>query len=262
VRVGYYDQELRGVDPDRTLVEELIRMVGDREAHDLLGRFLFPFEAQYKRVADLSGGERARLALLKLTMGRYDLLILDEPTNHLDVEMIEALEEALDAFEGTLILVSHDRRFVGRLAKRVWEIEDGRFVDYEGDWDFYRRKREERRADAASATPPEEPDRPTPATADDEAHAAAEADLDPRFRELSPWKLERELEALEERVHGLETELGQVNARLADPAHHTPDDLAELGRRHAEVEAGLLDAMAAWEAAGRALEVKRARRAR
>ena len=261
VRVGYYDQELRGVDPDRTLVEELIRMVGDREAHDLLGRFLFPFDAQYKRVADLSGGERARLALLKLTMGRYDLLILDEPTNHLDVEMIEALEEALDAFEGTLILVSHDRRFIGRLATRVWEIEDGHFEDYEGDWDFYRRKREERRIDAAPVAPPAT-DGDATAEGDDGEDAAAEADLDPRYRELSPWKLEREIETLERHVHRLEADLDDLNGRLADPAHHTPDALADLGRRHAEVEAGLLDAMAAWEAAGRALEVKRARRAR
>ncbi|MFI4915698.1 MAG: ribosomal protection-like ABC-F family protein, partial [Phycisphaerales bacterium JB060] len=151
VRVGYYDQELRGVDPDRTLIEELIRMVGEREAHDLLGRFLFPYAAQYKQVRQLSGGERARLALLKLTMGAHDVLVLDEPTNHLDVEMIEALEAALDVFEGTLIVVSHDRRFVARLATRVLEIEDGRLEDYEGDWAFYRRKRGERRgADDAS----------------------------------------------------------------------------------------------------------------
>jgi ATP-binding cassette subfamily F protein 3 len=76
VRVGYYDQQLAGVDPERTLIEELIRLVGDVEAHNLLGRFMFPFEAQYKRIADLSGGETARLALLKLTLGQYNFLIL------------------------------------------------------------------------------------------------------------------------------------------------------------------------------------------
>ena len=75
VRVGYYDQELRGVDPDATLFEELVRLVGDSEAHNLLGRFLFPYDAQFKRVGDLSGGERARLALLKLTLGEYGAIL-------------------------------------------------------------------------------------------------------------------------------------------------------------------------------------------
>ena len=112
VRVGYYDQELRGVDLEATLIEEMIRMVGERDAHNLLGRFMFPYDAQYKLIRDLSGGERARLALLKLTLGNCNLLVLDEPTNHLDVEMIEALEAALTSFEGTLLVISHDRRFI------------------------------------------------------------------------------------------------------------------------------------------------------
>ena len=260
VRVGYYDQELRGVDPDRTLIEELIRMVGDREAHDLLGRFLFPFEAQYKRVADLSGGERARLALLKLTMGRYDMLVLDEPTNHLDVEMIEALEAALDAFEGTLILVSHDRRFIGNLATRVWEIEDGRFEDYEGDWSFFERKRPERRSPRPPAGSVDEAAVPTPSRPLDDG--PQDDDLDPRYRELSPWKLERELEQAEARVARLEAELADVAGRLADPDHHTPDRLADLGRSHARLEEDLLDAMDAWEAVERTLAAKRAQRGR
>ncbi|MDA0700595.1 MAG: ABC-F family ATP-binding cassette domain-containing protein, partial [bacterium] len=107
VRVAYYDQDLGGLDPDARMIDELVRIVGDVVAHDLLGRFMFPYLAQFKRVRDLSGGERARLALLKLTLAEANVLVLDEPTNHLDVEMIEALEAALAAFEGTLLLVSH-----------------------------------------------------------------------------------------------------------------------------------------------------------
>ena len=123
VRVGYYDQELRGVEPDNTLIQEMVRLVGDTEAHNLLGRFMFPFDAQYKLIRDLSGGERARLALLKLTLGEYNLLVLDEPTNHLDVEMIEALENALKAYTGTLFIVSHDRRFIEEVTDLVWELK-------------------------------------------------------------------------------------------------------------------------------------------
>ena len=264
VRVGYYDQELRGVDPDRTLIEELIRLVGDREGHDLLGRFLFPYEAQFKRIADLSGGERARLALLILTLTPYDLLILDEPTNHLDVEMIEALEAALDEYPGTLILVSHDRRFVARLAGQVWEIENGRFESYEGDWAFYQRKRSERRTVQAAG-----PAEPEPAQPDAFGEGASEGradgedgshDFDPRFGELSPWRLERELETLEQRVGELEAELDSLNVELADPAQHDSGRLADLGRHHAATEAALLEAMEAWEGARRTLDVKRAQR--
>src|SRR5690606_27540273 len=129
---------------DATLFEELLKRMGDREAHDALGRFMFPYEAQFKKVRGLSGGERARLALLLLTLGRYNLLVLDEPTNHLDVEMIEALEDALAVYEGTLLVVSHDRRFLESLVERVWEVDGGSFREYEGDWQFYWRKRRER----------------------------------------------------------------------------------------------------------------------
>ncbi|MDZ7800567.1 MAG: ABC-F family ATP-binding cassette domain-containing protein [Trueperaceae bacterium] len=262
VRVGYYDQELRGVDPEFTLIEELIRLVGDREGHDLLGKFMFPFGAQYKKVRDLSGGERARLALLKLTLGQHDVLVLDEPTNHLDVEMIEALEAALDVFEGTLLLVSHDRRFVSSLATRVWEIQDGQFEDYEGDWSFYERKAQERRTALQEAqdasTPP--PEAEAPARHQTRAARAADAAVDARFRDLSPWKLERELAQLEDRVATLESELAELQGRLADPAMHIGEHLAELGRAHARTESDLLAAMEAWEAAGKALETKRAAR--
>src|SRR5690606_8360625 len=116
---------------------------------------MFPYEAQFKKVRDLSGGERARLALLLLSLGRYNLLVLDEPTNHLDLEMIEALEDALHAYEGTLLLVSHDRRFVSSLVDRVWEVDSGHFREYEGDWTFYWRCRRERAAaDAAAISSP------------------------------------------------------------------------------------------------------------
>ena len=230
VRVGYYDQELRGVDPGSTLIEEMIRLTGDVEAHNLLGRFLFPFEAQYKQIADLSGGERARLALLKLMLGRYNLLVLDEPTNHLDVEMIEALELALAAFEGTLLLVSHDRRFLAAVAELIWEVRDGRFSAFEGDWDHYSRRRAAQQAGARSAAPVGE--------RRDEAATTPGP---------STWQLEREREALEAAIGRLEQTLERLARQLADPVALGHDELGAVGARHATTEEELLAAMRRWE---------------
>src|SRR5690606_23113665 len=99
-------------------------------------------------------GEKARLALLKLTMGEFNFLILDEPTNHLDVEMIEALEAAINEFQGTLLIVSHDRRFVGSVADNIWELDDGHLEMYPGDLDYWQLKRQELRQPASPAGEP------------------------------------------------------------------------------------------------------------
>jgi ATP-binding cassette subfamily F protein 3 len=239
VRVGYYDQELRGVDPGSTLSEELIRMVGDKEAHNLLGRFLFPYDAQFKRVADLSGGERARLALLKLTLGEYNFLVLDEPTNHLDLEMITALEAALLDFAGTLLIVSHDRRFIGATTDLVWEIRGGTFTAYEGDWDFYQRRRK-----AALQEDRQEDKQETPKP---KANASQEK------RGPSKWQLERDLGGLEAEVAELEARLAEVSAGLSRPQELSAEAITALSLDHARLEAELLGAMAAWERASEAL---------
>jgi ATP-binding cassette, subfamily F, member 3 len=243
VRVAYYDQRLGGLDPENTLIDELIRMVGEREAHNLLGRFLFPYQAQFKRVGQLSGGERARLALLKLTLGEANVLVLDEPTNHLDVEMIEALEGALGDFEGTLLLVSHDRRFVERLATRVWRVAGGEFRDYPGDWSYYERKRRE---DIEAASIPEPAATPAPLRASAPGPAAA--------ARRSRWQLQRDLERLEGEIVAQERELQEIRLALGAAAPTTdPGQWAALGRRHDQLEGELLVAIAEWEAISDAL---------
>jgi ATP-binding cassette, subfamily F, member 3 len=265
VKVAYYDQDLGGMDPEARLIDELVRLVGDLAAHDLLGRFMFPYLAQFKRVRDLSGGERARLALLKLTLAEANVLVLDEPTNHLDVEMIEALEAALAAYEGTLLLVSHDRRFLEAAATRVWEVEAGRFLDYEGDWRFYERKRAERRSvDAADAVAQESAHAVAGARAGRAAAGSDAAATD--GDERSPWRLRRERERLEAEIADLEAALDEVRTALAatagsagDPSgggRIDPNQLADLGRRHDGLEADLLAAMAAWEGVELALAAK------
>ncbi len=246
VRGGYYDQDLRGVDPEMTLIEEMIRLVGDVEAHNLLGRFLFPYGAQYKTIAKLSGGERARLALLKLTMGNNNFLILDEPTNHLDVEMIEALEQALQNFAGTLLIVSHDRRFIEATTDFIWELREGRFTAYEGDWTYYQYKRQAQLQNQAKQ-----------AKAEQKSDQAADVKVNTVANKTpSKWQLERELEVLEQEIGQLEHELGKISERLTNPEGLAVGVIQELGEEHARLEADLLAAMSRWETASQLLSAK------
>jgi len=141
VRVAYLPQVVTFDHPERTLYDTMLYdgNCEPQEARDRLGAFRFSGEDQFKTVSQLSGGERARLKLCLIMMSRANLLILDEPTNHLDLASREWIEEAVARFEGTLLFVSHDRYFVRRFANRVWEIADGNFTDYPGDYERYRR---------------------------------------------------------------------------------------------------------------------------
>jgi ATP-binding cassette, subfamily F, member 3 len=250
VRVGYYDQELRGVNPENTLIAEMIRLVGDKEAHNLLGRFMFPYDAQYKMIKDLSGGERARLALLKLTLGEYNFLVLDEPTNHLDVEMIEALEDALAEYGGTLLVISHDRRFIEDTTDLVWELRDGKLTMYPGDWQYYLEKRS-RQLSALSYQQASESQKQIT-----QANSAAYTALSPQSSSKSKWQLEQDMVRLEAEVHALEAELASVTAKLADTVNLKPEKIADLGKRHHELEAELLERMTQWEEVSSLLSVK------
>jgi ATP-binding cassette subfamily F protein 3 len=139
VRVGYYAQEHETLDPDRTLIEEVrqVRPMYEQQAIPLLGRFLFPYEMTRKRVRDLSGGERSRLQLAKLMLSDANFLLLDEPTNNLDLPSCEVLEGALEEFEGTVLVISHDRYFLDRVVDRIVELDEGALTEYPGDYTYY-----------------------------------------------------------------------------------------------------------------------------
>ncbi|WP_019585297.1 ribosomal protection-like ABC-F family protein [Deinococcus apachensis] len=224
VSVGYYDQALRGVDPSETLYDVAREYVQkDVEAHTLLGTFMFPYDQHDKPARILSGGERARLALLKLAQEDHNLLVLDEPTNHLDMEMVEALEDALSAYTGTLIMVSHDRAFIEGLADRIWLIEDGAFYEYPG-WEDYKAKH--RPAQAAEVRPEPKP-APSPT---------------PKGKGL--WHLKREVEAIEADISRLENDLLHAQAALSSAP---PDaDFVTLGRAVHDLEVQLEARMEAW----------------
>lgn len=139
VQIGYYDQEHENLDYEQTPIEEIRRAAPlSREAAvAFLNRFLFSYDQMQGPVGDLSGGERSRLQLAKLVLSRPNLLLLDEPTNNLDIASIEVLEETLDEFVGTVLIVSHDRYFLDRVVDRVLELRDGRLREFNGGYTDY-----------------------------------------------------------------------------------------------------------------------------
>ena len=153
IRVGYLAQDQETIDPERTPLETVrgARPCTEGEAVSLLMKFLFAYEQVRRPNRLLSGGERTRLQLLLLMLSGSNLLVLDEPTNHLDIDSVEALEDALERFEGTVVCISHDRYFLDRIADRTAEVRDGRVELTEGGWSDWHRRAAERRREPATA---------------------------------------------------------------------------------------------------------------
>ena len=153
VKIGYFSQQHEGLNPENTLVGELNYDFGiaEDEARKYLGAFLFHGDEVFRRIGDLSGGEQARLAFLKLMLTGANFLVLDEPTNHLDIPAREAVEEALMAFPGTFVVVSHDRYFLDKVANTTAELAAGSLREYEGNYSYYRMKKEIEEKEAAGA---------------------------------------------------------------------------------------------------------------
>ncbi len=143
VRIGYYSQTHAGLNLERSILDEIRRMttLSEDGARSFLGRFLFSGDDVFKPIGALSGGERSRVALAKLTLQGSNFMVLDEPTNHLDLQSRQFLEEILGEFEGTLLFVSHDRYFIDKLATKVWVIEDGILIPYLGNYTDYRTRK-------------------------------------------------------------------------------------------------------------------------
>jgi ATP-binding cassette, subfamily F, member 3 len=139
VSVGYYAQQHETLHPEWTVVQEIrdLKPMYESDAYGFLGRFLFEYEAAQKKVGQLSGGERSRLQLAKLMLSDANLLLLDEPTNNLDIPSAEVLEAALEVFNGTVLVISHDRYFLDRIVDRVAGLEDGAIVEVEGGYSDY-----------------------------------------------------------------------------------------------------------------------------
>ena len=236
VKVGYLSQHADELSAGtaRTVLEVAQRETGltPNKARALLGRFLFSGEEAEKPLDGLSGGERRRLSLVILVHSGANVLILDEPTNHLDLESREALEEALQAFTGSLLLVSHDRALLDAVGSRTVAIEDHALHSYVGGWPEYVRVREERErlAAAAKARPKKRPSR-QPARAPRAKHAP-------------------DTKALEEEIERAEAALAALEDELANPAAWSnPRKTARSAARHEEAKRAVEDLYARWEAA-------------
>ena len=236
VKIGFLSQhaEELGSGTARTVLEACQHATGltPGAARALLGRFLFSGEDAEKPLDGLSGGERRRLSLAILVSSGANVLILDEPTNHLDIDSREALEEALSSFEGSLLLVSHDRALLDAVGSRTVAFEDGRLHSYVGGWPEYLRVREEREAVRLSRKPAARRAPPRPRQPAKPANGNAKAQA----------RLEAEIEAAEAALRAVEEE-------LADPAAWaTPAKSADSSARHEHAKRAVEELYARYEA--------------
>ncbi|HEV2769183.1 MAG TPA: ABC-F family ATP-binding cassette domain-containing protein [Solirubrobacteraceae bacterium] len=254
VQLGYLSQHAEELNAggSRTVLEACQRLTGLKPgpARALLGRFLFSGEEGDKPLQGLSGGERRRLSLAVLVAGGANLLIIDEPTNHLDLESREALEEALLGFEGSLVLVSHDRALLSAVGTRTVAVEDGTLRSYNGGWEDYLRDREERRA-------AEEPAVGAGAKASVNGVATSKAAVRnggarggaPSSSPPPSKNRRRETERLEGRIEEAEAVLSRLEDELAEPgAWASPERSAQSTRRHEDAKRAVAELYARYEA--------------
>lgn len=245
VHIGYYDQEHHVLHMEKTLFEEIsdaYPYLNNTEIRTTLAAFLFTGEDVYKRISDLSGGERGRISLAKLMLSESNFLILDEPTNHLDVTSKEILENALNAYEGTILYVSHDRYFINRTASRILELNGGKLVNYLGNYDYYLEKKN------------------IPASTDSPSHASSSSKESAPSETKLNWQAQKELQAkarkkendlrkCEETIAALEQELAEIENTMSQPEVATcVSKLQELTKQQEDINAKLLPLYEQWEA--------------
>lgn len=255
VAFGYYDQGQLLLNESNTVLEELkesYRLYTDTEMRSILGRFLFRGDDVFLRVGSLSGGEKARLSLLKLMLSGANTLILDEPTNHLDIDSKEVFEDALLEFPGTAIIVSHDRYFLQKIPTRILELNHDGFREYLGKYDYYLEKKEalgsgkqylsgmssenegkKNGTDAQSAAPLD----------------ASQQRLLNKQKEAEERRRQRQIEKLEAEIDRLETKIAEVEAQMNDEKNAADYNLMQsLSSEHETLSEALEEAFGQWSA--------------
>ena len=248
VKIGYFAQnEAQLLDPDITVFDTIDRVaVGDirTRINDILGAFMFGGKASEKKVKVLSGGEKSRLAMIRLLLQPVNLLILDEPTNHLDMPAKDVLKQAIAEFDGTVIVVSHDRDFLDGLVEKVYEFGDGRVREHlSGIWEFLEKKQLDSLQQIESAAPvaSSAPEAPSAGRLSYEEQKAAERRVKQARKRLAQ---------LEDRIQSLEADIARIEQTLAAGDTSDPD----IFTRHADLNRQLATTMTEWEQAAAEVE--------
>jgi ATP-binding cassette, subfamily F, member 3 len=263
--VAHYRQDLTQVPTDLTVYDVIAHLRpawGRGPVQDHLGRFGFSGDSVKRIAGTLSGGERARVALAMLMLQGAHLLLLDEPTNHLDVESIEALEDAINEYDGTLILVSHDRQLLRDVTTRTWVLRGTRILDYDGGFAEWEEAEAERAraaaAEAARARAEERRNRDSGRAGSGGKERRRDAEVDRRAQQSAARSARRELEAAEAAVHAAEARVAGLRAQLEDPSLYvTLDARVRAAALEAELSAAgqaLEAAVERWTVAGEAVQ--------
>ena len=251
VQIGYFAQAHEELNPENTVLAELlsVREMPISQARNYLATYLFQGDDVFRAVSTLSGGERGRLALAKLSLSGANFLLLDEPTNHLDIPSQEILQDVLDSYEGTILLVSHDRYLIDALATQIWALTPGEITVFEGPYQEYVAMKEGRapasapvQTSAKAESPPERKERKPDRNGHKSPRMDGSQGLSPHQRARRAADLEARIDALEMKLVNLSGELGAASAAGA------VDRVRALGEEYAQAEADLDAALQEWEA--------------
>ena len=251
VKIGYFAQNQASLlDENRTVFETIDYVaVGDirTKIRDILGAFMFGGEASDKKVKVLSGGERSRLAMIRLLLEPVNLLILDEPTNHLDMRSKEVLKEAIKAFDGTAIIVSHDREFLDGLVDKVYEFGNKKVREHLGGiYDFLQYKKMQSLSELEAKAPVAKSSAETDKTSESKLSYEARKELNRKIR-----KAEKEVADMEQQIEGIEAELAQMNQQLQQPEYASDSEfILKYQKRQRDIEHKMYE----WELLSEELE--------
>lgn len=252
VEIGYYDQEHHVLHSEKTLFDEIsddYPTLTNTQIRNTLAAFLFTGDDVFKKISELSGGERGRVSLAKLMLSNANFLILDEPTNHLDITSKEILEQALNDYEGTVLYVSHDRYFVNQTATRILDLYNKQFYSFAGNYDYYLEKKDVVEQPSGEVQPNGQTT--TAGANTDAAESASDSKLSwqqQKEEQALKRKKENRLRKCEDDIAALEDEIAQLNEQMADPAIATDvAKLQELSQKQTALQETLEQRYEEWE---------------
>lgn len=249
--IGYYDQELQGLDPTKNVLDTVWdrhKTMPERDVRSLLASFLFTAKDIDKTVGQLSGGQKARLTLTVLSLEHDNFLLMDEPTNHLDIEAKEVLEKALKDFDGTFLFVSHDRYFINELANKIVSVRDGHAQIYNGNYSYYLNEK----AKQTATTINNNAEKPEPIKQVSQQKLSYQ---EQKQRDSQKRKLQRTIDQAEKQIEELEEKEQEIQNEMANPDIASNfDKLGPLQEKLSDIQAQLDDANVNWEKAIEALD--------